>query len=127
MQNFYDGEKLNSFGQSLERLSEISTAPATVANRDSAIKRFELTFELAWKCLKDFLGGKGIVCRSPRDCFEQGFSLGLIADDPSWLKMLEDRNLSVHTYNEKLAEDIYGRLKDYLRLFTSLRAALKTK
>ena len=125
MQSFYNGEKLNSFNQSVERLSEILTAPATVANRDSAIKRFELTFELAWKCLKEFLGGKGIVCRSPRDCFEQGFSLGLIGDNPLWLKMLEDRNLSVHTYNEKLAEDIYSRLKDYLRLFTELRASLQ--
>ncbi|MBI4351536.1 MAG: nucleotidyltransferase substrate binding protein [Elusimicrobia bacterium] len=127
MQNSYNGEKLGSFDQSLARLSEILTAPATVANRDSAIKRFELTFELSWKCLKDFLGAKGMVCRSPRDCFEQGFGLGLIGDDPLWLKMLEDRNLSVHTYNEKLAEDIYGRLKDYLRLFTELRGSLKIK
>ena len=127
MQNSYSGEKLISLGQSVGRMSEILTAPATVANRDSAIKRFELTFELAWKCLKEFLGGKGIVCRSPRDCFEQGFSLGLIGDDPMWLKMLEDRNLSVHTYNEKLAEDIYGRLKSYLNLFTELHASLKTK
>lgn len=121
MANSYNGEKLQSYIQSVDRLSEILDAPVTVANRDSAIKRFELTFELAWKCLKEFLGAKGIVCRSPRDCFEQAFSLDLMTDDPLWLKMLEDRNLSVHTYNEKLAQDIYGRLKDYLRLFTGLR------
>ena len=38
--------------------------------------------------------------------------------------MIEDRNLSVHTYNEKLADAIYGRLKDYLELFTELNNSL---
>ena len=38
--------------------------------------------------------------------------------------MLEDRTLSVHAYNEKLANEIYRRLKSHLRLFRSLRAGL---
>ena len=113
-----------SFSQSIGRLAEILQEPQTVANRDSAIKRFELTFELAWKSAKTYLGNQGIVCRSPRDCFAEAFRLGLVSDNPLWLKMIEDRNLSVHTYNEKLAEDIYGRLKDYLRLFEELNRSL---
>ena len=113
-----------SFSQSIGRLAEILQEPQTVANRDSAIKRFELTFELAWKSAKTYLGNQGIVCRSPRDCFAEAFRLGLVSDNPLWLKMIEDRNLSVHTYNEKLAEDIYGRLKDYLRLFEELKSSL---
>jgi nucleotidyltransferase substrate binding protein (TIGR01987 family) len=72
-------------------------APKTVANRDSAIKRFELTFELAWKSAKAYAAGQGIVCRSPRDSFSEAFRLGLISDNPLWLKMIEDRNLSVRT------------------------------
>ena len=96
-----------------------------MANRDSAIKRFELTFELAWKSAQAWVGDQGVVCRSPRDCFAQMFRLGLIADDPLWLRMIADRNLSVHTYNEKLAEEIYARLKDYLRLFTALNGSLE--
>ncbi len=118
-------EVLNSFAESIERLSEILNAPKTVANRDSAIKRFELTFELSWKTTKEYLKDKGILCRSPKDCLMQVFKLGLVRDNPLWLKMLEDRNLSVHTYNEKLAEDIYGRLKDYLMLFVELRNSIK--
>jgi len=118
-------EVLNSFSESIERLSEILDVPKTVASRDSAIKRFELTFELAWKTAKEHLKDRGILCRSPKDCLMQAFGLGLIKDNPLWLKMLEDRNLSVHTYNEKLADDIYGRLKDYLALFAELRNSLK--
>lgn len=117
-------EIYHSFAQSLERFSEILREVKTVANRDSAIKRFELTFELAWKSAKAWAGGQGVVCRSPRDCFAQMFRLGLLADDPLWLRMIEDRNLSVHTYNEKLAEEIYARLKSYLPLFAALNASL---
>ncbi len=120
-----DKEILNSFMSSTERLDEIVRAPKTVANRDSAIKRFELTTELGWKTIKGYLRDKEIVCRSPRECLEGAFKAGLISDNPLWLRILEDRNLSVHTYNEKLAEDIYGRLKDYLALFAELKNSLK--
>jgi nucleotidyltransferase substrate binding protein (TIGR01987 family) len=109
----------------VERLSEILKEPKNVANRDSAIKRFELTFELFWKTAKEYLKERGIVCRSPRDCLEQIFRLGLMPDNPLWLRMIEDRNLSVHTYNEKLAEEIYGRLSGYLSLFINSREVLK--
>ncbi|MFI5253240.1 MAG: hypothetical protein ACHQQQ_12510 [Bacteroidota bacterium] len=40
-------EIFKDFTKSIERLGEILHAPKTVANRDSAIKRFELTFELS--------------------------------------------------------------------------------
>ena len=118
---------LASFVRSIARFSEILSAPKTVANRDSAIKRFELTYELAWKSIKERLEFEGIVARSPRDCLEQALAKEMIADDPLWLRMLEDRNASVHTYNEKLANDIYGRLKPYLRLFRLLCQSLKGK
>jgi nucleotidyltransferase substrate binding protein (TIGR01987 family) len=116
---------LNSFSQSIERLTEVLKQPKTVLIRDSAIKRFELTFELAWKSAKAYLGSKGVVCLSPRDCMSEAFRLGLIPDDPRWLRMIADRNLSVHTYNEKLAEDLYGRLGDYLVLFGELKRSLE--
>ena len=114
----------HSLSQSVARLTEILREPKTVANRDSAIKRFELTFELAWKSIKKALENRGVECQSPRDCFEKAFLAGVVADNPLWLKMIEDRNLSVHTYNEKLAERIYGRLEDYLRLFVQLNSSL---
>lgn len=114
----------NSFSQSIERLVEVLNQPKTVVTRDSAIKRFELTYELAWKSAKTYLGKQGIVCQSPRDCFMEVFRLGLISDNPLWLKMIEDRNLSVHTYNEKLADNLYSRLKDYLLVFTELKRSL---
>lgn len=115
-----------SFSLSVARLAEVLKEPKTVVTRDSAIKRFELTFELAWKSAKAYLGNRGIVCQSPRDCLMDIFRLGIIRDNPLWLRMIEDRNLCVHTYNEKLAEDVYGRLAEYLLVFDELRSALET-
>jgi len=124
MQNHYKTmpqEIFISFSQSLDRFSEILQEEKTIANRDSAIKRFELTFELAWKALKTHLAERGIVCRSPRDCLQEAFKLGLIPDNPLWFKMIDDCNESVHTYNENLAEAMYKRLPGYLDLFKELK------
>ena len=120
-------EIFDSFSRSVTRLAEILKEPKTVANRDSAIKRFELTFELAWKSAKVYLGDQGIVRQSPRACLSEIFRLGLVSDNPLWLKMIHDRDLSVHTYNERLAEDIYGRLSRYLELFGELKGSLDLK
>lgn len=114
-----------SYQQSLRRLEEILQEPKTVANRDSAIKRFELTFELSWKTLQKYLGSQGILCRSPRECFRGGFTVGLLADDPTWSQIIEDRNESVHTYDETTAERIYQHLPHYLEKFQTLENLLK--
>lgn len=117
---------ITSFCNSVERLKEILQEPKTVANRDSAIKRFELTFELAWKSIQKFMQEEGLLCRSPRESFRESFRYGLIPDDERWLEMIEDRNQTVHTYSEKLADQVYGRLSGYLELFSALAEKLRT-
>jgi Nucleotidyltransferase substrate binding protein like len=56
---------LNSFSLSIHRLDEVLKQPKTVITRDSAIKRFELTFELAWKSANAYLAHKGIAAGRP--------------------------------------------------------------
>lgn len=118
-------EVIQSFENSISRLKEVLEEEKTVINRDSAIKRFELTFELAWKSTQHLLRDQGIVCRSPREALKEAFKFGLIEDDDIWLKMLSDRNLSIHTYNESLAENMYQELGTYLQYFNSLVTSLK--
>jgi len=93
--------------------------------RDSAIKRFELCFELLWKTLKDYLEREGIICRSPRGCLKEAFALGLLESESEWLEILKDRNLSVHTYLEELAEEIYKKLPSHLKAMEELAAKLE--
>jgi nucleotidyltransferase substrate binding protein (TIGR01987 family) len=117
----------NSFKKSIVRLDEILRQEKTVANRDSAIKRFEFTFELAWKSLQHFLREEGIPCRSPKECLKEAFEFELIGDDYRWLEMVEDRNLTVHTYDENIADDVFKRLPSYLGLFRILIAKLEAR
>ena len=74
---------------------------------DGVIQRFEFCFELAWKMMKAYLAYDGIEANSPRASIREGFAAGLIPNAEAWLDMLEKRNLSSHTYDEKTALDIY--------------------
>jgi nucleotidyltransferase substrate binding protein (TIGR01987 family) len=88
--------------------------------RDSAIQRFEFTFELMWKTLKAYLEEKGVRVYSPKDAIKGAFQVGLIEDDSKWLAMIETRNLTSHVYNETMAERVYASLKDYIPLLKKL-------
>lgn len=118
-------EITKSFEKSLKRFEEILKKKKTVANRDSAIKRFEFTVELAWKSVQKFLRNQKIICRSPKECLKEAFKFGLMEDDPKWLTMIEDRNLTTHTYDEKFAEKIYRRLPLYINLLKTLQKNFK--
>jgi len=111
---------LEDFKKAIKRLEEVLKVKKTPVVRDSAIKRFELCFDLAWKSVKNFAKEKGVECYSPRDCFKTGFQLGLIEYDKRWLEMIKDRNLTAHLYKEAQAEKVYKKLKDYLKLFKKL-------
>ncbi len=94
--------------------------------RDSAIKRFEFTFDLAWKTLKAYLKKeKGISCFSPKECFREAFRQGLIDYDELWLKMTDWRNEAVHSYIEKFAEDLYEKFPEILKRFQFLNQKIK--
>lgn len=79
--------------------------------RDGLIQRFEFTYELAWKALKEYLESIGIVDQnSPKSVIKEAFAQKLIEDEHTWLLMLKDRNYTVHVYNEELARLIAERI-----------------
>ena len=67
------------------------------------IKAFEMTFELSWKTMKDYLNYNGIDVKLPREVIKQAFANDIIIDGQLWMDMLEDRNLMAHTYDEARA------------------------
>ena len=74
--------------------------------RDSAVKRFELPFDLSWKTVKAYLESEGIPCYSPKSCFREAFRQGMISHDNFWIQLVDMRNEATHTYNEDVAEKI---------------------
>lgn len=89
--------------------------------RAGMIQFFEISFELAWKVMKDYLESQEIVVKSPRETIKQAYQIGLIDDGHIWMDALSDRNLTVHTYDEALArkmvDDIIGLYFPELRKF----------
>jgi len=77
-----------------------------VIQRAGLIQLFEITFELAWKVLKDYQEAQGFKLQSPRDVIKQAYQSELIDNGHVWIDALEDRNLTVHTYDERIAEKV---------------------
>lgn len=67
-------------------------------SKDGMIQRFEYTYELAWKTMKDFLESRQVETRFPRDVIKQAFAYGIIDDGEIWMEMHNQRNLLIHTY-----------------------------
>ncbi|MBQ9282823.1 MAG: nucleotidyltransferase substrate binding protein [Treponema sp.] len=106
--------------------SQLETAVDLSKKRDLSeleisglIKAFEFTFELSWNVMKDFLTNQGISgIIGSRDAIRLAFSNSLISDGESWMKMISDRNLASHTYDEKTAQSLFSMIKEkYLGLF----------
>lgn len=96
--------------------------------RAGMIQFFELTFELAWKTLKDYLESQGLPVNTPRDTLKQAFQIQLIQDGHSWMEALEDRNLTTHTYDEATSIKVEHLIKEkYFPLLKQLYDTLKVK
>jgi len=80
--------------------------------RDSLIQRFEFTYELTHKTLKEFMKYLGVTLENsfPRTIFKKAYVNNLISDDLVWISLLEERNSTSHIYNEKLADEIAERI-----------------
>ena len=94
-------------------------------NVDASIQRFEFTIELFWKLLKRILATKGVDVTYPKDVLQQAYKGSLIDDEQIWVDMLRDRNLTSHTYNEELADQIFHNLHTYYPVLYKTLGQLK--
>jgi nucleotidyltransferase substrate binding protein (TIGR01987 family) len=92
---------------------------------DVAAKRFEFTYEMAWKALKRVLDYLGIDARAPRPVFKEAYAQGLLAEEAVWLDMIEMRNLSSHIYDEHEISRILTELDRFLAAFDALLKRLQ--
>ena len=116
--------RLRSFQSAIDRLDASLAQPKTEWTRDAAIQRFEFTFELAWKAVAAAAQAQGVDARSPREAFRRAFALGWIGEEDVWLRMLDDRSRTTHTYNEAIAEEIFERLQAYANVLRTLGETL---
>lgn len=113
MNNYFE-EKLDAFGQALKTLKEALLEHPSQLERDGAIQRFEYCFDLSWKTLKHYLEKRGIIdLNSPKSVFAAAYTEKIIDDELIWSTIIAKRNLSVHTYNQKLADSLFAELPQY--------------
>ncbi|MCC8418567.1 MAG: nucleotidyltransferase substrate binding protein [Rickettsia endosymbiont of Glossina mortisans submortisans] len=121
--------KLEKFRKAFMTLEDIYLKPTTEdrAYIDATIRRFEFTFELAWKFLKEYFSQKGTVLHYPKEVIRKAFITGIINDESLWIYTLTDRNMTSHTYDKKLADEIYSRIRNYVPELKKLLDAIDSK
>lgn len=106
--------------QAMETLEE---RELTQLEKEGVIQRFEYTWELAWKVLKDYLNAEGVLLDkiTPASVIRAAFEAKIINEGELWMEALDDRNKMSHTYNlqtfEAVIENIHTK---YLTLFDDL-------
>lgn len=79
--------------------------------KQGLIQSFEFTHELAWKVMKDYAHYQGNAdIGGSRDATREAFNLQIINSGEVWMEMIQSRNLSSHTYNEDVAEEIFKKI-----------------
>ncbi|MDR2952541.1 MAG: nucleotidyltransferase substrate binding protein [Treponema sp.] len=79
----------------------------TDLEKQGMIQGFEFTLETAWNVMKDYLEEQGITgIIGSKGAVRQAVNNGIIEDGQIWMDMIKDRNLSTHSYDVKIAEDL---------------------
>lgn len=108
----YD-ERKQDYHNSVLRLQKAIKPDPTTLEIDGILHRFEFTFELAWKTLKDYLEYMGFIEKigSPREVIQTAFKQGVIQNGEEWIDMMLSRNALSHLYDEKESRKIYKKVQ----------------
>jgi nucleotidyltransferase substrate binding protein (TIGR01987 family) len=114
-------ERKGEFLKAVQRLREACEQPFSTFVRDSVIQRFEFCWELAWKTMRLWLEYQGVETNTPREVFREALHMNLIRDGNAWSEAQKKRNLTSHTYDEALADEVYAYIRQAgLPLFQQL-------
>lgn len=92
------------------------------------IHAFEVSQELSWKVMKDFLEEQGKTdLFGSKNAVKEAFNVGLISKGDIWLDMIKSRNLTSHIYDEKEVLAILEIiLNDYFPVFIDFENKMKS-
>ncbi len=123
-------EKIETAKKALSAFDEALGLAHSNIVRDAAIQRFEFTLEALWKLAQRYLMlNEGLDIGSPKGVARSCLQVDLLTEQQTeqFLKAIDDRNLTVHTYDEELAERIYKNLFVYQPLFHDLVNKIENK
>lgn len=108
-------QRFNHFSKAFAQLKEAvelsEQRKLSKLEEQGLIQSFEYTHEMAWNTLKDFLEERGVKkLYGSKDATREAFKTGLIENGEAWMKMIESRNLTSHSYNEETATAIVSAI-----------------
>ncbi|QRE26473.1 nucleotidyltransferase substrate binding protein, partial [Flavobacterium psychrophilum] len=92
---------VNAFKQ-LKNAKQLKSERAfTELELQGVIQAFEVSQELSWKVMKDFLEEQGKTdLFGSKNAVKEAFNVGLILNGEIWLEMIKSRNITSHIYDQ---------------------------
>ena len=112
-------QKIEKYRRTVERLrealSDFTQNPDSTVIRDGVIQRFEFTFELAWKSLREYLEDQGADMSGivlSKQVFKAAYAAQIISDQQVWLDMLASRHITSHVYDDAQAAQVVADISN---------------
>ena len=124
-------QRFSNFRRALAQLAEAvdlsKVRELSRLERQGVIQAFEFTHELAWNVLKDYLQDQGNPdIKGSKDATRAAFKVQLITDGEAWMAMIQSRNISSHTYDERTADLLVNAIVgSYYAQFVALQTEMK--
>lgn len=101
-------QRFQNFSKALNYLeTALEIENPDIIQKAGTIQFFEMSFELSWNLVKDYLEEQGFVdVKSPRTALKKAFEIGIIENGHDWMDLLLDRNLTAHTCDEQKATEM---------------------
>ncbi len=92
------------------------------------IQAFEVSQELSWKVMKDFLEEQGKTdLFGSKNAVKEAFNVGLISNGDIWFDMIKSRNLTSHIYDHsEIVAILDVILNAYVAAFMDFENKMKT-
>ncbi|MDP3581487.1 MAG: nucleotidyltransferase substrate binding protein [Ignavibacteria bacterium] len=108
-------QRFSNFQAAIRQLQSgvdlINQRELSLLEKQGLIQAIEFTHELAWNVLKDYFYYQGnFEIKGSRDATKEAFKYNLISNGNIWMQMIETRNLTSHTYDKNIMEDIVSNI-----------------
>lgn len=116
-------QRLKNFSTALVQLESAVSLAKTRKLSDleklGTIQTFEYSHELAWKAIKDYFEYQGKTSISgARDATSMAIQNSLIEVGDVWMEMIENRNKTSQSYNQRVANEIVAKIQtEYFQAF----------
>ena len=125
-QRFHNFE--NAFRQLKNAKQLRSERDFTELELQGVIQAFEVSQELSWKVMKDFLEEQGKTdLYGSKNAVREAFNVGLIDNGEIWFDMIKSRNLTSHIYDySEIIAVLEIILDSYFKAFSDFETKMKT-